>query len=559
MPAEGSPKADFIKNPSGRDYTPKPTWFDEIQQGTPGAILNPAVGAHDEPLKRLISGTGESLGRTTKAWSDALSFHPTDTTAAEMFPIIGPMAVDAVNAMATPGQRLKGLGMAGSMLAPAVMRGGVPKVNLGDLRTSIQDRMFPGDPHEMATQAIKPRASKLDFTNTLKSAMPDMKAAETVPISNVQDALDTVKAAKAQNRAAYDAFRGPAYAIGTLVDMSPVADAIEGSIPRDILFEASRGVPSAVSAVESIRTRANAYRTQVPLAEAESQLMAANAELDAFHAKYPREQWSALATNPETAATYAKAESARTAIYNTLDNPNAGAGAREIQGRYGKLLDIEQELQRRQNVAARQQPQSLSQQLSKAQAFGKLALAGGKLFIGRDPLGAAGSALESAGVKAASDWMKEQQATNALLSRAFRTYKVPQSPFPAPAPVNVAGLLEAPPVRMPRAYQRSLPPASSISGIVPTEIPDFINKEVLTPRMIEASPFDRGLQPGATDPFRTPQTIPVDIPQHSAFPLSRQPGKIVTPKAGTPTEPGVSREWTNEFVKSGANPYRAKP
>lgn len=495
-PVEGSPKADFIKNPSGRDYTPKPTWFDEIQQGATGAIMNPG-GAHDDPLKRFISGTGESLGRTTKAWSDALSFNPNERTAAEMIPIIGPMAVDAVNAMATPGQRLKGVGMAVSMLAPAVFRGGVPKVDVGDLRTSIQDRMFRGDPHEMATQAIKPRASKLDFTNTLKSAMPDMKAAETAPISNVQNALDTVKAAKAQNRAAYDAFRGPAYAIGTLVDLSPVADSIEGSVPHDIQFEANRGVPSAVSTMDSIRARAGAYRTKVPLEEAERQLRAANADLDAFYAKYPRQQWSALATNPETAATYAKAESLRSAIYNALDDQNAGAGAREIQARYGKLLDIENELQRRQNVAARQQPQSLSQQLSKAQAFGKLALAGGKLFIGRDPLGAAGSALESAGVKAASDWMKEQQATNALLSRAFRTYKVPQSPFPVPAPVNLARLLEAGPIRMPAGAEspiegytgypagewerqgfvpKQLPPASSRIGVSGVIVPDIIGR-----------------------------------------------------------------------------------
>jgi len=451
------------------------------------------------------------------------------------------------------------------------------------IKTAIEDRLFPGDPHQMAIQAIKPRASRLNFAETLKTAMPDIKAAETKPIASVQDALEATKAAKQANRAAYDAFRGPQSAMGTVVDMSPVADSMEASIPHDLAFEASQSVPDAIAAVEAIKNRASAYRTKIPLAEAERQLQAANARLDEFYAKYPRQQWKSLATNPETASIYSKAEALRNAIYNSLDEPNAGAGARELQSRYGKLLEVEQELQRRQNVADRQQPQSLAQQVGKAQAIGKLAMAGGKAVMG-DRVGALSSALEGMGVKAASDWLKEQQATNALLARAFRNYKTPQSAYPTPAPVNIRGLLESGPIPMPpvadpsgvTAYPspppfrtgfpanapKQLPAASSQIGVSGTIVPDIIGRSsrgsgspraLLPPpesefRVINGKelrvPKPQGviqredaplLLPGSPDPFRPPVTLPGEAPfnptgEGPQFPMSRKPEQVIKPR-----------------------------
>jgi len=482
--------------PGGAKPGKSPTWFDRIQQGATGGLMNPGQDRGDDPISRTVRGIGSSLGRTTKAWSDAISFRPTDTTAAEMIPLIGPAAVDAARMMGTPGQRLEGIGAAGALLAPAISHGGVPAINAGDIKTAISDKVFAGEPHEMAFQAIKPRASKLDFANTLKTAMPDIKAAETTPITGVADTLDAVKAAKAANRAAYDQFRGPAKQRGTVVDMTPVADAVEKSIPHDLQFEADRGVSSAVSAVKAIKQQADAYRTKVPLEDAEKHLMAANAKLDEFYARYPRQQWKALETNPETAATYAKAEAARRAIYSTLDSENGGAGAKELQSRYGKLLEVEQELQRRKNVTSRQQPQSLAQQIGKAQAVGKLALAGGKAITGNG-IGAVGSALEAIGTRSASDWMKEQQTSDALLARAFRNYKSPHSPFPTPEPVQIRGLLEAGPRRMPAGVEsppeyrtgypagewerqgfvpKQLPAATSGIGVSGTIVPDIIGR-----------------------------------------------------------------------------------
>ena len=103
----------------------------------------------------------------------------------------------------------------------------------------------------------------------------------------------------------------------------------------------------------------------------------ANAELDAFYAKYPRAQWATLQTNPETAATYAKAQALRNAVYSSLDNYGVGDAPREINKRYGNLLELEEELQRRKNVAARQQPQSLSEQVGKVRGYADRQHSGG--------------------------------------------------------------------------------------------------------------------------------------------------------------------------------------
>lgn len=107
--------------PSVREnYNADPTWFDKINEGATGNILAPSQGRDDDPISRVVKGVGSSLERTTKAWADALSLNPSDTTAAEMIPLLGPAAVDAVRMMSTPGQGFQGIGAAGALLAPAV-------------------------------------------------------------------------------------------------------------------------------------------------------------------------------------------------------------------------------------------------------------------------------------------------------------------------------------------------------------------------------------------------------------------------------------------------------
>ena len=90
-------------------------------------------------------------------------------------------------------------------------------------------------------------------------------------------------------------------------------------------------------------------------------------------------------------------------------------------------------------------------------------------------------------------------------------------------------------------------------------IPDFINKTVLEPRMLEMPTLERGLQPGASDPFRNPANRPGSVTEGGSAPvgLSTDPGVIRQPQRGAATEAGVSPEWLDKFIKSG-KPAKAK-
>jgi hypothetical protein len=347
---------------------------------------------------------------------------------------------------------------------------------ISDVRNGIV-----ADPKLTLTQALKPRSTALGFNKSLDHALPDLKAAETVrgPIENVDSLLDAVNIAKKTNRQQWKQFTGPSSQMGTQVDLTPVADSIVASASETMKLEN----PAQYQAlIES----SNRYRGKFPIEKVENLLRDTNAELDSYYAKYPTAQRSALRANPETAALAAKADELRSSLYNALDDPGLGEGPRTLNRRYGALLDVEEEAQRRKNVAMRQQPENLTQQLSKVQAYGKTALGAGKLAAGalsgsgRLAASGAGDVLEATALRRGSDWMKEQQTTDALIRRAFKSYKGgpnPEMTLP-PAPV-IRGLLGpaplvtppppdssyvrgAPAMPAPPPHQKALPPASTI-------------------------------------------------------------------------------------------------
>lgn len=382
-----------------------------------------------------------------------------------------------------------------------VVGGGYTGGKIGGAADAALARAF-GDPVDMMARAanpmvsaVKPRASVLNFKkNLVYSGMGDAKAGESVlgrPVESLQDALQAIKHAKAANRKAYEPFGGPNR--GEIpVDLSAAAQAMESSIPATLLHEAQKGVPSAVNELRNRQAQSAAYKTVVPLSKAEAMLKDANAELDAFYAKYPRAQWSSLQTNPETAAVFAKAKTLRDSVYSALDNYGEGDAPRDINKRYGNLIELEGELQRRQNVADRQQPLSLSEQFNKAQAIGHGVMGVGKMITG-NPSGA----MDVAGAmaqKAASKWIKEQQTTDALIKRAFANYKDSPKEFGEYQPPNVKGLLTSGPLVTPPPADTSgpiynprnnpmqpsprlqLPAATSKVGVSGVIVPDILGR-----------------------------------------------------------------------------------
>jgi hypothetical protein len=314
----------------------------------------------------------------------------------------------------------------------------------------------------MLTQALKPRSTRVGFGRSLERAIPELKAAETdiqKPIGNLDDLLEAVKAAKQKVWTQYEGMAG--LKRGLDIDLSEVADAMTRSIPRKLQLED----PGKAMA---LLQRADVYRKRFTLQEAETLLRETNADLDSFYAMYPGAQRRALLANPEAASLNAQAEALRRTIYRELDTAGQGDAARHTMRKYGALMDVEEEALRRYNVARRQQPESLAEQLSTARAYGDIAKGTWRVLHG-DITGAADIAGGHA-TRQAAKFMKEQQTTDALIRRAFESVEAPAAPTAGP----VRGYLESGPVITPppadTSYARGVPAdyaRREVRGVLP--------------------------------------------------------------------------------------------
>ena len=222
------------------------------------------------------------------------------------------------------------------------------------------------------------------------------------------------------------------------------------------------------------------------------------------------------AANPDTAALHAEGEWLRKRIYGELDQAGGGAGPRELSRRYGALLNAEEEIYRRANVAGRQAPFNLPEQLSHIGAARDIVLGTARLFA-KDIRGG-GQILQGVAMRQAAKEMKEANSTNALIERTFRNYTG------KPSAVNVERV-------QPRALLGPgsiiTPPPTDPSGITITTGPP------LQPRI-------RGVLPPA--PLVTPP--PADpsgvwaVPARPAQPTIR--GYLERPPLVTPPPPDPS-------------------
>ncbi len=340
-------------------------------------------------------------------------------------------------------------------MAAGAQEGGVGGAVAGFLRSTV-----PIKPKSMVLQALKPRASLTKIDATLERALPELKITEAElgkPIAGIDDLLAATKAAKKRVRAQYDEMAGPARERGSTVDLTPVADAMEQSIPNKVKLENPKGAKSIVS-------RASLYRRKFGLEDAETLLRETNAELDGYYAMFPQAQRSALASNPKVAALEAQAKALRTAIYGVLDHPGQGAAARELNRRYGALLDVEDIATRRLNVSRRQQPESLAEQIAGAGAVGDLVRGTWKLAHG-NIMGAADIASARA-QRAGARFIKEQQTTDALIRRAFASYE--GKPVPVQMPPRQPGLATIGEQLQAKVPPQEPPPAAPVvSGPAP--------------------------------------------------------------------------------------------
>lgn len=283
-------------------------------------------------------------------------------------------------------------------------------------------------PNQLLTKAIKPLASNNGWDAAIAKAAPDMKAVEGDlghPIQGVDDALSAVSVAKKGIWQQYAAkLQSAATGIGeeetgATIDGNQIADAMMKSIDK-------RTALQNPDLVERIQKVADTYRRPMNLEEAEDFLQSANNDLHSYYAKNKVGRQVAE-RDPATGYVVAEADQLRDSLYSKLDDLT-GPGAADLKQRYGALSNVENELLRRKNVSARQQPESLAEQIGMARAYGKIAV--GTLRA------SAGQMLEGVQSLAAAKWLKARGMTDAMITRAFQALgnqNAPATPPPAGA------------------------------------------------------------------------------------------------------------------------------
>jgi hypothetical protein len=109
-----------------------------------------------------------------------------------------------------------------------------------------------------------------------------------------------------------------------------------------------------------------------------------------------------------------------------------------LSRRYGALLNVEEELRKRKNVADRQAQVSLGEQIGWVQGIGQAAKGAYRIYHG-DVFGAGDIAAGMAMKRLASE-LKELNTTNSMIKRAFENYKGRPTPVTV-QPFQPRGLL----------------------------------------------------------------------------------------------------------------------
>lgn len=287
--------------------------------------------------------------------------------------------------------------------------------------------LVDGPPESLVTRAVKPGKNNTTWNKDVGQAVPLMKSAEQQlgrPIAGIDDALEAAGVAKKAIWQQYQDRLGPAGKMGATIDGNQIADAMVNGIDK-------RTAAQNPGLVQRVQQAADVYRRPMTLGEAEDFLQSANKDLNTYYVKNKVGQQVAM-NDPEVSSTVAEAGALRDALYSKLDDIS-GPGAAQLKQAYGSLTNVEKELYGRQLVAARQAPESLSEQLSTVRGAGKIA----KGVLTASP----GDVIEGAQNIAVSRALKARNSSDAMISRAFEKAQ-PAQPFPLPDSPRLAGLLQ---------------------------------------------------------------------------------------------------------------------
>jgi len=383
------------------------------------------------------------------------------------------------------------LGPVNSLVPSALQRGVLPSAvsavsstklgqTLHDAASSAFPSLVDGPPEQLMTQAVKPGKNNINWNADVKTAIPLMKSAEQTlghPIANIQDALDAAAAAKKGIWQQYQARLGPAAAQSATIDGNQIADAMVNSLD-------ARTAAQNPGLVAQIKQVADTYRRPLNLGEAEDYLQSTNRDLNTYYAKNKVGQQVAQA-DPQMAATVAEGHALRDGLYGKLDEVS-GPGAAQLKKAYGSLTNVEKEMYGRQLVAARQNPESLGQQLSTAAGYGKIA----KGVLTMSP----GDVIEGTQRTAVANALKARNTSDAMIQRAFSAAQ-PATPFPQPS------------FRAPASAARQLPAQSGAPTILP------YNPQMTPGEQVAATMQDLRRGPQLSLPANAGRGAPTVLPQ----------------------------------------------
>ena len=384
--------------------------FEEM--GQPG-LTSKAVGA-THILESVLPGLGSAMAKSGDQLAAGNKAGATGTlVGASILPLIGNPegVVSAIGEM--PSSMADWVSSAAEKANPVV--------------TKLMPQLVDGTPEQMMQRAVKAGKNNVDFVPALKTAMPNMKAAESDlghPIGNLQDGIDAAKAAKKSLWDQYQQRLGPNG--DATVDGNPIADKMIASIPARTRLQN----PDLATKIESI---ANTYRRPLTLNEAEDFLQSTNDDLHAYYAKNKVGR-SVAAGDPSTAYVVAEGDALRDALYGKLEELT-GPGAREIKQQYGALTNVQNEMSGRKAVVDRQNLDNLAEQTGFADAAGAIGKGLIKMKAGMPGEGLA----DAAGGVIQSQWARNLKLRNLpdnIIARAFQGVK-PANPLPPPVQVNV--------------------------------------------------------------------------------------------------------------------------
>jgi hypothetical protein len=307
-----------------------------------------------------------------------------------------------------------GVGAATGLLTPISMgvfklaSKGVQKLS-GGAQKIAKDTVDTFNPDAVAalTKAVKPGANNSQWASSVKLSLPvlaDTEKAIGKPINSLESLNDALLTSKQRSWATFQKLLGPN--ANATIRGDSIADEMVKGIDR-------RFAAQNPGAVERIQAIADTYRRPLSLQEAEDFLQSANNDLFSYYAKNKVGQKVAEG-DPNVAYVLREANALRTALYGKLDELT-GSDAASFKRVYGALSNMQQEVQKRVNIARRQNPASLQETLNLAQGFGKILKSAANTEFG--------DALSGAGQIIASKVLKNTNSPDSLIEKAITKAK----------------------------------------------------------------------------------------------------------------------------------------